>query len=379
MTERILRNARLVTRDETFTGHVVVRDDRLVAVERGDPLGPAGDDLDGDFLLPGLVELHTDNLEKHVMPRPGVMWDARAATVAHDAQCATAGITTVLDSVMIGSRELGGARLEMQRTAFEALDACRAAGVLRVEHRLHLRCEVATPDVVDIFRSHLHHPLLALVSVMDHTPGQRQWRDLDKYRQYQERNGRMSDERFVAMLDGQQHEHEAYAGRHRRVVIDAARGRGLPVASHDDTEVEHVREAQAEGITMSEFPTTLAAARAARQAGMGIIMGGPNLVRGGSHSGNVSATELAREDLLDIVSSDYVPSSLLQSAFLLHDRIGWTLPRAVASISATPAQAIGLADRGRIAPGLRADLIRVRLAAGAPVVLQTWFAGRRVA
>jgi len=379
MTEQILRNARIVTRDETFTGHVVLREDRIVAVGQGDPSGPAGDDLGGDFLLPGLVELHTDNLEKHIMPRPGVVWDARAATVAHDAQCATAGITTVLDSVMIGSRELGGARLEMQRTAFEALDTCRSAGVLRVEHLLHLRCEVATHDVVEIFHSRLHHPLLALVSVMDHTPGQRQWRDLDKYRQYQERNGRMSDERFAEMLDGQRREHETYAGSHRRAVITSAHGRGLPVASHDDTEVDHVREARAEGIKMSEFPTTLAAARAAREAGMRIIMGGPNLVRGGSHSGNVAAAALAEEDLLDIVSSDYVPSSLLQSAFLLHERSGWSLSRAVASVSATPAQAIGLDDRGQIAPGRRADLIRVRTAVGSPVVLQTWCAGRRVA
>jgi len=377
--ELILHHACIVTPEEVFEGHVVIRDGVIVAVEKGQPTRPGGEDLQGDLLLPGLVELHTDNLEKHIMPRPGVLWDVRAATVVHDAQCATAGITTVLDAVMIGSREIGGARLSMQDNAFTALEACRKAGVLRVEHLLHLRCEVATPDVVQVFEQHQDNPTLRLVSVMDHTPGQRQWRNLEKYRHYQERNGRFTEENFTKLLSEQQREHEAYAGDHRRAIIAAARERALPVASHDDTEVAHVHEAHDEGITISEFPTTMEAARAAHAAGMAIIMGGPNLVRGGSHSGNVSAAELARADLLDIVSSDYVPSSLLQSAFLLHQDLGWTLPRAVAAVSVTPAQAIGLNDRGRIAPGARADLIRVRLADAAPVVMQTWCAGQRVA
>lgn len=379
MSEQILRNARIVTPQEVFDGHVVVHRDRIVAVERGQPPLPLGEDLQGDYLLPGLVEIHTDNLEKHVMPRPGVVWDARAATVVHDAQCATAGITTVLDAVMIGSRDMGGAREVMQEQAIHALDACRDDGILRVEHLLHLRCEVATPDVVDLFAQFQQHPALRLVSVMDHTPGQRQWRDLAKYRQYQERNGRTSDAAFTELLGELQREHEAYAARHRRAVVEMARSLGLPVASHDDTEVEHVQEALEEGITLSEFPTTVAAAQAARDGGMAIIMGGPNLVRGGSHSGNIAAAELARASLLDIVSSDYVPSSLLQSAFLLEREPGWSLPRAVATVSLNPARSLGLDDRGRIAVGCRADLIRVRVAQSTPVVMQTWSGGTRVA
>jgi alpha-D-ribose 1-methylphosphonate 5-triphosphate diphosphatase len=152
----------------------------------------------------------------------------------------------------------------------------------------------------------------------------------------------------------------------------------VPVASHDDTEVEHIAEALDDGITMSEFPTTVHAARAAREAGMAIVMGGPNLVRGGSHSGNVSAAELAGLDLLDIVSSDYVPASLLMSVFALHEQSGWSLPRAVATASRAPARAIGLDDRGEIAPGQRADLARVRRVDGHASVLQTWVQGQRV-
>lgn len=235
--------------------------------------------------------------------------------------------------------------------------------------------------MLQLFEQHIHRADLRLISVIDHTAGQRQWRDLAKYRQYMERNGRYSEEKFSEMLEDQQREHLAYATGHRRAVIAGARERGIPVASHDDTETEHVAEAHKEGITMSEFPTTVHAARAARNAGMAIIMGGHNLVRGGSHSGNVAAAELAELaelGLLDIISSDYVPASLLMSVFALHHQLGWELPRAVATASRTPARAIGLHDRGEIAPGQRADLARVRWRGEHASVLQTWLQGRRV-
>jgi len=376
--ETVLANALIVTADEAFVGHVVVAGGTIRSVGRGSTATPGAIDLGGDWLLPGFVEVHTDNLEKHMLPRPGVLWDAYAATVVHDAQCAGAGITTVLDAVVIGSRDLGGGRSLMQDSAIESLQRCREDGVLRVEHLLHLRCELATADVHERFMLNVDRPDLRLVSVMDHTPGQRQWRDLAKYRQYMERNGRYTEERFKAMLAEQHLEHEAHADANRRAVVEAARARGIPVASHDDTEVWHVEQARDEGIVMSEFPTTVEAARAARAAGMSIVMGGPNLVRGGSHSGNVSAGELAGLGLLDIVSSDYVPSSLLMSVVRLHAD-GWSLPRAVGTVSRAPALSVGLPDRGEIAPGRRADLIHVRPRGAQAAVMQTWVAGRRVA
>ena len=129
---------------------------------------------------------------------------------------------------------------------------------------------------------------------------------------------------------------------------------------------------------MSEFPTTVAAAQMARQHGMAIIMGGPNMVKGGSHSGNVAAAELAQADLLDIFSSDYVPSSLLLATFMLAELAGWSLPKAVRTVTSNPARAIGLHDRGQVAVGQRADLLRVRMnRAGMPSVLQTLYGGQR--
>ena len=379
MTERILRNARVVTADECFVGTVRIRDGLVSEVASGASTCLGAEDMEGDFLMPGLVELHTDNLEKHMLPRPGVHWDPYSATVVHDAQCASAGITTVFDALTIGSRDQESVRARMQETAIDSMERCRDDGVLRVDHLLHLRCEVAAADILSVFERHIDRADLKLISVMDHTAGQRQWRDLAKYRQYMERNGRYTDESFREMLAAQREGHEEWAAGHRCTVVKAARARAIPLASHDDTEIEHVVEASGEGITMSEFPTTVDAAAAARAAGMEIIMGAPNLVRGGSHSGNVSAEELAERGLLDILSSDYVPTSLMMSAFTLHHSLGWPLPRAVAAVSRTPARAVGLLDRGEISAGRRADLIRVRACARQGVVMGTWVKGARVA
>jgi alpha-D-ribose 1-methylphosphonate 5-triphosphate diphosphatase len=378
MKQRIIRNARIVTADEEFTGSVVIEDGIIEALERGNTAVPGAEDWAGDWLLPGLVELHTDNLEKHLSPRPGVLWNAHSAMVVHDAQCAAAGITTVLDSVVIGDLDQGGARAQTQHTSIAALHQCRDEGLMRIEHLLHLRCELSVPDILEVYHQYAEDPLLKLVSVMDHTPGQRQWRDLKSYRRYAERNQGFSDAAFDAMIAQRKADQQAYAVPHRQAIVKASSARGLPLASHDDTLLGDVQLAVAEGIGLSEFPTTLAAAQAARAAGMLIIMGGPNMVKGGSHSGNVSAAELAQCDLLDIFSSDYVPSSLLLATFMLGHLEQWTLPKAVRTVTRNPARAIGLQDRGEVAPGQRADLLRVRMnRAGMPTVLETLVDGAR--
>jgi alpha-D-ribose 1-methylphosphonate 5-triphosphate diphosphatase len=169
------------------------------------------------------------------------------------------------------------------------------------------------------------------------------------------------------------------SARNRSRLLELCRSRLLPMASHDDTVPEHVEEAVATGFRISEFPTTEIAARAAREHGLGIVMGAPNMVRGGSHSGNISAIDLARADLLDVLSSDYVPHSLLHAAFLLRDQAGWTLPKALTTATLNPARLVGLEDRGEIALGRRADYVRVRELRGVPVPMETRREGKRIA
>ena len=378
MNQRIIQNARIITPNEEFTGSVLIENGLICSVDRGTTSLPSAEDWAGDWLMPGLVELHTDNLEKHLVPRPGVLWNAHSAMTVHDAQCAAAGITTVLDSVVIGDLDEGGPRCQTQHTSIAALHQCRDEGLMRVEHLLHLRCELSAPDVLEVFHQYADDPLLKLVSVMDHTPGQRQWRDLKSYRRYAERNLRYSDVEFEAMIAQRKADQQAYAIPHRQVIVQASRARQLPLASHDDTLLSDVALAVQEGVAMSEFPTTVAAAQAAREAGMAIIMGGPNMVKGGSHSGNVSAVALAQLDLLDIFSSDYVPSSLLLATFMLGGLEGWTLPKAVRTVTRNPARSIGMSDRGEVAAGQRADILRVRMnRVGMPHVMETSLVGKR--
>ena len=374
-------NARLVLPETLLEGHLAIdADGRIAAVGEGGAGGGRVEDLEGDYLLPGLIEAHTDNVERHLLPRPSAHWpNALAALLAHDAEIAAAGITTVHDSLRVGNNH--GERTprgELFGTVAEAL--ARGAGTLRVEHRLHLRCELTDPELLDVLEPLLENPRLTLLSLMDHTPGQRQWRDLEALRRHYDRSDSAALEREIdaRLTLGQRH-----VADNRRGVLERVAGRvdagTLTLASHDDTTVEHVEQAAAEGVRIAEFPCTLEAAEAAVRLGLGTLGGAPNLVRGGSHSGNVAVGELARAGVLGGLSSDYVPASTLQAVFALAREPGWTLPRAAALASAAVADMLGLADRGRLVAGRRADLVRVRLFDGTPVVRAVHVGGRRVA
>jgi len=378
--ELVLTNARVVTPDSVIDGgSVVVRDGRIAAVDDRPTSMPGAIDLGGDYLLPGLIEMHTDHLEKHFMPRPGVLWPSPlAAVVAHDAQIAAAGITTVFDAIACGQYSDGTMRRQMLADQIATVKHAQGEGILRADHRLHLRCEISDPCVVEIFEPYQHDRLVRLVSLMDHTPGQRQWTDISKLRQFDSDQGWSEDE-FQARIRERLDDQARYADKHRRLILEMVGARSdIVLATHDDTTEAHIREALEEGATISEFPTTHTAAAMAHAAGMRTIMGAPNVVRGGSHSGNVSALDLAHAGVLDGLSSDYVPSSLLQAAFRLADAIEMTLPASIALVSANVADMVGLPDRGRIAVGRKGDLVQVARVDGVPLPRAVWRDGHRV-
>jgi len=377
MPETMLANANIVLPDGALQGAVTVLNGKIASIEEGDAVPPGAVDFAGDTLIPGLIELHTDNVEKHMVPRPGVVWPAPvAAILGHDAQMAAAGVTTVYDAIAVGEYMDRNYRRALLATVMGAIKDAAASGLFKVDHRVHLRCEIADDIVAELFEPYADDPLVGLISVMDHTPGQRQWRDLKSFKTF--KNANMSDDEFQAYVDQRIADSSDQTDKNRRVILDRWANRG-PVASHDDTTPEHVDEAVADNIMISEFPTTMVAAEAARAAGMRTVMGAPNVVRGGSHSGNVSAIGLAEAGLLDALSSDYAPISLVHAAFALHERVGLSLPDAIATISANPADMLGLHDRGRIAPGLRGDLVRVARIGDAAIVRGAWALGERVA
>lgn len=379
MTETVFANARLVLPDEVRQGHLVVRDGRIAEI--GEGAAPrAALDMGGDYLLPGFVELHTDHVEGHLYPRPRVMWNAFAAVTAYDAQIASAGITTVFDSLRVWpdkrAIEMAGDAPLLAATIRQASEA----GLLRAEHHVHLRCEVAADGVVEDVEALMEATDVRLISLMDHTPGQRQFLTEDKFRSYYKKKSGLTDAEMDIIVTERMKSHKLHAGANRARLVELARARGIALASHDDATDEHVTEAIEDGVAIAEFPTTDRAADGSHAAGIRVLMGAPNIVRGGSHTGNVAAESLARRGVLDIMSSDYVPGSLLLAAFALPGLVeGIDLPQAVAMVSANPAAAAGLADRGRLAQGLKADIVRVADAGPAPVARAVWRDGERVA
>ena len=263
----------------------------------------------------------------------------------------------------------------------EAITSARDANLLRADHFLHLRCEIPMPSVVEEAKELIGRPDVRLMSLMDHTPGQRQFRDEVKLRDYYRgKGGGMTDAELDILFERRFAYQKAYAATNMREIVALAHQYQIPLASHDDTTDENVTDAIRDRVSVAEFPTTVEAARGLHQAGIGILMGAPNVVRGGSHSGNIAAVDLAREGLLDILSSDYIPSSLLMAALQLPQRVpAIDLASAIRTVTKTPAEAVGLADRGEIAAGKRADLIRVHVAREVPVVRSVWREGHRVA
>ncbi|MDX2158135.1 MAG: alpha-D-ribose 1-methylphosphonate 5-triphosphate diphosphatase [Hyphomicrobiaceae bacterium] len=378
--QTILTNARIVLEDEVIDGTLLLDEGRIAAIDQGRSAVATAIDCQGDWVAPGLIEMHTDNLEKHYIPRPGVVWpNALAAALAHDAQMAAAGVTTVYDALCVGyERGTKVSRAEIFNELLAAICTGVAEGVFRIDHRLHFRCELSGADLVPTLKPHLSNPLLGLASLMDHTPGQRQWRDLASLKTYTMGTSGMTEKEFEAHVDQRIATGSTNATANLPIVIAMFRNLGVPLATHDDTTVQHVEEGLAAGASISEFPTTLEAAAAAKERGLATVAGAPNVVRGGSHSGGVSVALLAERGVLDGLSSDYVPSSLLQAVVGLDAGHGIPLRDGIGMVTWRIADMLGIADRGRLAPGLRADVVQFRVLGSTPVVRASWCAGNRV-
>ncbi|WP_299964022.1 alpha-D-ribose 1-methylphosphonate 5-triphosphate diphosphatase [uncultured Roseobacter sp.] len=373
-----LANAQLVLSNGLLSGYITIENGRITEITEGDRIPPGALDCAGDLVIPGLVELHTDNVERHIEPRPEVDWPHLPALIAHDAELASTGITTVFDAMRAGSIHSGKGRYNnYARDLADELLAARAEGLFKISHFLHLRAEICSETLLEELAAFGPQDRVGIVSLMDHTPGQRQFRDLSALKTYVAKKRGMTDADFALHVANLLDLQKRFGAKHETGAVAEAARLGAVLASHDDTTAEHVATSAANGVGFAEFPTTRRAAEACRAQGIAVMMGAPNLIRGGSHSGNVAARELAEADLLDIVSSDYVPSALLLSAFQLAELWG-DLPRAIATVTRNPARAARLTDRGALKTGLRGDVLRVRKAGTTPLLRGVWSHGIRV-
>ena len=280
----------------------------------------------------------------------------------------------------IGDVRDGGDRLENLEKMINAVEETQKRGLNRAEHRLHLRCELPHHTTLPLFEKLVGREPVSLVSLMDHSPGQRQFANIEKYREYYQGKYSLNDAEMARYEEEQLALAAQWSQPNRLRIAAMCRDRNIALASHDDATHDHVRESHQLGSVIAEFPTTFEAAEASRQHGMNVLMGAPNIVRGGSHSGNVAASKLASLGLLDILSSDYYPASLLDAAFRVADdeENRFTLPQAIRLVTKNPAAALNLQDRGEIAERKRADLVLAHRKGEHIHIDHVWRQGKRV-
>lgn len=353
---------------------VVLRGGLVEEVRPSRPAGVEEVDLGDGDLLPGLVDLHSDCMETKARPRPGLLVPMRDAILDLDAEVAAHGITT--HHLCVSLDEAPG-KLRTLARAVEATSTLQEIrDQLRVEHRVHLRVELTGPGM-DLAAELAAAPVVAMLSYMVHLPGIGQFKDERMWKAFYDSRGGTSDwdaQEVVARRSRFLHDVDA----RRRRLAGVAHQAGVVLAAHDDDSLESVRLARELGAAISEFPVNAEAARAAAEAGLGVVMGAPNARRGSSVHGNLSAREVLAAGGLTALASDYHPPSLLAAAYRLAEDGDCSWTQAVALVTAGPARLAGLADRGEIVPGRRADLVAVTQRAGLPAVDQVWREGRPV-
>ena len=369
----VIRNGIIVQPDRLLFGYeLVVEADRIVAIRQQGTLdAPAHDagviDAHGGYVVPGLVDIHSDYIETVISPRPTVLMDFPTAFFEAERELLGHGITTMYHSLSAYGRDVMDTKPVRSWENTERIMALIAASKRTeghnahlIRHRLHLRLEIDNVDVVEDVARHIAAGEVDELSFMDHTPGQGQYRDIEIWRRSVRGDREVTMEEALKAAEAQKTAPkialEALAS-----LASLAREHGVPVASHDDDTVEKLELMQQLGCTISEFPISLEVAAEARRRGMDTVMGTPNILLGKSHSGNLSASEAVRGGVASCLCSDYYPTAMLQSAFVLHRSFRLPLEEAFAMLTINPAHAVAADDQiGSLEEGKKADILVVR-------------------
>lgn len=374
MKSFLLTHARVVFPTEVRENvAILVEGDTITAIDPATSAGASEIDLRGRTLMPGLIDLHCDAMEKEVEPRPGVHFPLEFACAQADKRNAAAGITTVFHALSFANHELG-----VRNNAFAA-EIARAIGDWQahalIDNRVHVRYEVTDETAPPVLSALLQDGHAHLMSFMDHSPGQGQFRNVEAYRAYLAKTYKTEAAQIDNIL-ARKAESAQGAMQRMEQLAQLARECGVSIASHDDDSPQKVATVKALGAVVSEFPVNLETAHAARAQGLATLFGAPNIMRGKSQSGNMRALDAVLAGVADCLCGDYSPAALLPSVMRLPDLAGISLAEAVALVTCNPARAAGLHDRGEIAVGKRADLIAVKTMGGLPQAERVWSSGK---
>ncbi len=374
----VIENARVVTPHETLAGASLKIESGVIAAIKAGKINSGAPRVDarGGYLLPGFVDLHSDAIEKEIEPRPGTFFPNNIAIIELDKKLAACGVTTSYHALSFAEGEIG---VRSNKKAAQIItDIHRLAPQLKINTKVHARYEITDPLALPYLEELLGSGKIQLLSFMDHTPGQGQFKEVASFKDYFGTVYGKTDAELDKIIDQKL---LAQASMHAVIERLAATAKSLniPMASHDDDSAAKIRWLRQMGIGISEFPVNLEALKAAREAGIYVCLGAPNALRGNSRLGNLSAREAIFSGLADIVCSDYTPMALLHAVFTLHLLGNLPLHQSVNLVSLNPAQAAGLAgSRGSLEAGKRADLMVVDASGEVPRILKTYVSGGEV-
>jgi alpha-D-ribose 1-methylphosphonate 5-triphosphate diphosphatase len=371
-----MTNARMVLADTIIeNGSLLIEDGYIAAIEPESVYNAKTINLQGKLLMPGMVDLHCDALEKEVEPRPNVHFPLDFACAQADKRNAAAGITTVYHALSFAHEELGVRNNEMAAEVARSVNAWRPHAL--VDNRVHCRYEITDETGLPILKQLLNEDAMHMISMMDHTPGQGQFKDLSAYHDFLTRTYKKTADEIHDIIE---RKIAAASDAYYRMedLARAAHAANISVASHDDDSAERIETMREINADISEFPISLEAAEAAKNAGMWTIFGSPNILRGKSQSGSMRAIDAINEGLADCLCADYSPASLLVSTHRIPHQSDLDLPAAIRMVTVNPAKAARLNDRGEIAIGKCADLIAVSEPGGLPQITDVWRGGDKV-
>lgn len=361
----LIKNGNIILPDRVdYGGSVLIGDGRILKINTADE-SEADEIIDasGRFVMPGMIDIHSDMIESYIQPRSTALMDFSMGFMEAERVLTMCGITTMFHSISMykeGAWDVKEIRRPSCVKKLVKLVSDYQKGMRLIRHRYHLRYEIDNIECYDEVKQMLEEKTVNLLSFMDHSPGQGQYRDLEIYRKHLEEGiNEVSDAEFEEIVRREK-EKDSLSFRQLKEMADLARSNGVSVASHDDDSVEKLQVNREFGVKISEFPVTLDIAREAVKQGFLTVLGAPNVLLGGSHSGNLSAVDAIRAGAASILVSDYYPQALLQAVFRLYRDGELPLWEATALVTKNPAEAVGMdGEIGTIEEGKKADLLIV--------------------
>lgn len=361
-------------------GNVLFTERAILSVADGGDL-PKADvyiDVQGAHIVPGLVDLHSDTLEKCIEMRPGVYFDGEFALKALDKRLPACGITTFCHAVSFGDDEIGLRSGGESEKIIHLIQKFRNSSQASVNHKIHARCEISSKQGAGTVTRLLETGLLDMVSVMDHSPGQGQFRELEAFQHYYKNVYSLTDSE-VAELADRKKEFRGQGWQDVNELITLALDKQIPVLSHDDDTAEKIKLLSDLGVTASEFPVSLSAAEKAKEEKMKVFMGAPNFFRGASSNGHISARDMVERDLCDGLVSDYYPECMLQTPFVANSRLDMKIADGLRLVTSGPGDFLpGEGHAGYLTEGSPADIIVISVSHTLPEITQTWVNGQCV-